>query len=126
VLFFIAFGMELLGVPMVGLFGCVGDSVASGGFGFQEAAHGLPMDGLPGSGTGLLPPLVCSSARGLSLRWPARRWSMGVHCCRCVFGGPRRWLLQQIPSFGASRCCCSGLMDGAGVLWMKSCVVDRL
>jgi hypothetical protein len=66
------------------------DSITDGGFGFQEAAHGHPMDGLPGSGIGLLPPLVCSSARVLSLRWPAWRWSMGVHHCRCVFGGHGR------------------------------------
>jgi hypothetical protein len=60
-LFLIAFGMELLGVSMVELFGCVGDSVANNGFGFQEAAHGHPMDGLPGFGTGLLPPLVAAA-----------------------------------------------------------------
>jgi hypothetical protein len=60
VLFLIAFGMELLGVSMVKLFGYVGYSVANNGFGFQEAAHGHPMDGLPGFGTGLLPPLVAA------------------------------------------------------------------
>jgi hypothetical protein len=112
-------------VPMVGLFRCVGDSVSNDDFGFQEAAHGLPMDGLPGSGTGLLSPLVDSSARVSSLRWLAWRWSMGIHRCKCVFGGPRRWLLWHIPSFGASRCCHSGL-DGTGVLVKKPCVGDRL
>jgi hypothetical protein len=34
----------------------------------------------------------------------------------CVFGGPGRWFLRHILSFGASRCCCSGLMDGTDVL----------
>jgi hypothetical protein len=121
VLFLIAFGLGLLGVPMVGMFG----SVANDGFGFQEAAHGHPIDGLPGCGTGLLPPLVGSNARILSLQWPAWRWLMGVHHCGCVFGGPGRWLLRYIPSFGAFHCC-SGLMDGADVLVKKQCAVDRL
>jgi hypothetical protein len=102
VLFLIAFGMELLGVPMVGLFGCIGDSIANGGFGFQEVARGHPMDGLPRFGTRRLPPLVCSSAKVLSLQWPVWMWSMGVHRCRCVFEGPGRWLLWNIPSFGAA------------------------
>jgi hypothetical protein len=81
VLFLIVFGMEILGVPMVGLLSC-------GGFGFQEVAHGHPMGCLPRSGTGLLPLLVSSSARVLSLWWPTWRWLMGVHRCSCVFGGP--------------------------------------
>jgi hypothetical protein len=44
----------------------------------------------------------------------------------CVFGGPGRWFLRHILSFGASRCCCSGLMDGTDVLVKKLCPVDRL